>query len=362
MLLSDEFYMKIALQLAAAAEGQTAPNPNVGSVIVKDGEIVGMGAHLKAGEAHAEVHALRMAGDKAKGAVAYVTLEPCSHYGKTPPCADALIEAGVKKVVISSVDSNPLVAGKGIEKLRNAGIEVVSGVLKEEGDRLNEKFFYYIREKKPFVTMKHAITLDGKTATKTGHSMWITSEDARRDVHNDRSKHNAILVGVNTVITDNPSLTNRNGDNVKQPIRIILDTSLRTPMDCKLVQDGVSPTWIVTGSQVTEERMAAYSADHVQIIKLDKPHIDIADMLEVLAVKGITSLYVEGGQAVHASFLQSGFVNQIITYIAPKVVGGADAPGMFADMNITNMNDSYELVFEKVETIGCDLKITSSLK
>ena len=360
--MTDEYYMRLALQLAAAAERQTAPNPVVGAVIVKDGAIVGMGAHLKAGEAHAEVHALNMAGSKAKDAVAYVTLEPCSHYGKTPPCADALIQAGVKKVVISSMDSNPLVAGTGIEKLKKAGIEVVSGVLQEEGDRLNEKFFYFINHKKPYVTLKHAITLDGKTATKTGHSMWITGAEARRDVHNDRSKYNAILVGVGTVLADNPSLTNRNGDNVKQPIRVVLDTYLRTPKDCKLVTDSISPTWIFTGSEVSEEQIATFTAPHVHIFKMDQTKLDVENVLQVLGEKGITSLYVEGGQAVHASFLQSGFVNELITYIAPKVVGGMEAPSMFTDMNVVNMNESYELIFQSVEKIGCDLKITSTLK
>ena len=360
--MTDEHYMRLALQLAASAEGQTAPNPNVGAVIVKDGAIVGMGAHLKAGEAHAEVHALKMAGDKAKDAVAYVTLEPCSHYGKTPPCADALISAGVKKVVVSSMDSNPLVAGKGVKKLKDAGIEVVTGVLQEEGNRLNEKFFYFIHHKKPYVTLKHAITLDGKTATKTGHSMWITGEEARRDVHNDRSKYNAILVGVGTVIADNPSLTNRNGDNVKQPIRVVLDTHLRTPTDCKLVTDDVSPTWILTGSEVSEEQIATFQAEHVEIIKMSAPNIQIEEVLQLLGEKGITSLYVEGGQAIHASFLQSGFVNSMITYIAPKVVGGTEAPSMFADLNIVNMNESFGFVFQNVEKIGDDLKIISTLK
>ncbi|WP_042349814.1 bifunctional diaminohydroxyphosphoribosylaminopyrimidine deaminase/5-amino-6-(5-phosphoribosylamino)uracil reductase RibD [Bacillus massiliigorillae] len=356
-----EFFMKFALNLASVAQGQTAPNPVVGAVIVKDGEIVGFGSHLKPGEPHAEVHAINMAGSKTKDSTLFVTLEPCNHYGKTPPCTEAIIAAGIKEVVIASIDKNPLVAGSGIERLKREGIHVQTGILKEHADQLNEAFFHFMKTRKPFVTLKQAITLDGKTATKTGHSQWITGEQARQDVHNERSKHDAILVGIGTVLKDNPSLTNRNGKTNKQPIRIVLDTHLRTPSDCKIVTDGICPTWIITGSHVEDSQIARFQQRNVEIIKLTESTIQIEEVLHLLGERNITSLYVEGGQTINASFLQSKNTNQIITYIAPKLVSGSAAPSMFADLDITNINDAYPLTFKKVEKIGDDLKITSTL-
>jgi len=252
--MNDEFYMNYALQLVAGAVGQTSPNPTVGAVIVRDGEIVGMGVHLKSGEPHAEIHALNMAGTKAKKGILYVTLEPCSHYGRTSPCTDAVIKAGLEKVVIASTDPNSLVAGKGIEKLKQAGIEVIMGVLQEKGDQLNQHFFHYIKQRKPFVTLKQAVTFDGKMAAKTGDSKWISGEASRRDVHNDRSRNDAIMVGINTVLSDDPRLTNRNEEHAKQPIRLVLDTHLKIPYTAKIVTDGAAPTWIITGSKADQKK------------------------------------------------------------------------------------------------------------
>lgn len=359
--MQDEFYMKIALELAKASQGQTSPNPVVGAVIVKNGEIMGIGSHLKAGEQHAEIHALTMAGDRASGGTIYLTLEPCSHYGKTPPCTDAVITAGIVKAVIASTDNNPLVAGKGIENLQDAGIEVVTGICEEEARRLNESFFYYMRHRIPFITLKNAITLDGKTATKTGHSKWITGEQSRKDVHSDRGRHDAILVGIRTVMQDDPSLTNRDGDNGRQPIRVVLDTHLNMPLDKKLVNAGESPTWIFTGSEVNEEKITCFKDKPVQIYKLSQPEIDINELLVVLGQKGITSLYVEGGKTIHTSFLKTGRVNRLVTYVAPKILGGL-ALSMFSDLQILTMKDTYQLKFEQVEQIGKDIKITSILK
>ncbi|EKN71098.1 riboflavin-specific pyrimidine reductase/deaminase [Neobacillus bataviensis LMG 21833] len=360
--MSDEFYMDFALKLAQVAEGQTAPNPVVGAVIVKDGEIVGFGAHLKAGSPHAEVHALQMAGSRAEGSTVYVTLEPCSHYGKTPPCAMALIESGVKRVVIASTDPNPLVAGKGIALLRDAGIEVTSGVLKERADELNEAFFYYIQQQKPFVTLKQAITLDGKISSQPGIGEKITGSEVQQDVHNDRGKQDAILVGIGTIFADNPSLTNRQGITKRQPIRIILDTHLKMTNDRKVITDEQSPTWIFTGSEVEAEKMASFQQPHVKIIQLSRPTIDITELLTELGKRQVMKLYVEGGKTVNASFLKSGHVNQLITYIAPKIVGGNRAVPMFADLDVRQMESAYELKFQHVEVIGEDLKITSVLK
>jgi diaminohydroxyphosphoribosylaminopyrimidine deaminase / 5-amino-6-(5-phosphoribosylamino)uracil reductase len=355
----DEYYMRFAIDLAKAGIGQTSPNPVVGAVVVKNGEIVGFGAHLKAGEPHAEVHALRMAGEKAKDADVYVTLEPCSHYGKTPPCADLLIETGVKRVIIATTDPNPLVAGKGIAKLRQAGIEVDVGILKQEADELNQVFFHYIATKTPFVTLKYASSLDGKIATKTGESKWITSEAARRDVHRYRHLHDAILVGVNTVIADNPSLTVRHVERGENPIRIILDTHLRTPLDANVVNDGEAETWIVVGSEVKEEKISQYSGKHVQIIKMSQPKIVIDELLKVLGEKQVTSLFVEGGAEVHGSFIEAKAVNQVIAYIAPKVIGGKNSPAPIGGSGFAQMADVMNFKIKSVETLGPDLKIVA---
>jgi diaminohydroxyphosphoribosylaminopyrimidine deaminase / 5-amino-6-(5-phosphoribosylamino)uracil reductase len=355
----DEYYMRFAIELAKAGIGQTSPNPVVGAVVVKNGEIVGFGAHLKAGEPHAEVHALRMAGEKAKDATVYVTLEPCSHYGKTPPCADLLIEKEVKRVVVATTDPNPLVAGKGIAKLRQAGIEVDVGVLKQEADELNQVFFHYIATKTPFVTLKYASSLDGKIATKTGESKWITSKEARLDSHRYRAVHDAILVGVNTVIADDPSLTVRLSERRKNPVRIILDTHLRTPLNAKIINDGEAETWIVVGSEVKEAKIAEYAHKHAQILKMSEPKIQIRDLLNILGEKQITSLFVEGGAEVHGSFIEAKAVNQVVAYVAPKIIGGKAAPSPIGGSGFAQMADVMNLKIKSVETIGPDLKIVA---
>jgi diaminohydroxyphosphoribosylaminopyrimidine deaminase / 5-amino-6-(5-phosphoribosylamino)uracil reductase len=357
--MTDQDFMKLAIELAKSAKGQTNPNPIVGAVVVKDGQIVGMGAHLKAGEPHAEVHAIRMAGEKAKGSTVYVTLEPCSHYGKTPPCADLLIDRKVKRVVIATMDPNPLVAGKGIKKLKDAGIQVDVGLLKEEADKLNEVFYHYIQTKTPYVTIKSAASLDGKTATVTGDSKWITSEAARMDVHKYRHQHDAILVGVNTIIADNPHLTTRLPSGGKNPVRIILDTNLRTPLEANIVTDGEAPTWIITGSHVPEDRFQPYLKKHVKIIKMEEEKIRIPSLMKLLGENGISSLFVEGGSEVISSFINVGAVNQIITYIAPKIIGGREAPTVVGGKGFEKMADVLQLNIQSVEQIGEDIKIVS---
>nr|WP_233711607.1 bifunctional diaminohydroxyphosphoribosylaminopyrimidine deaminase/5-amino-6-(5-phosphoribosylamino)uracil reductase RibD [Lederbergia citrisecunda] len=354
--------MDFALKLAQVSEGQTSPNPTVGAVIVKNGEIIGFGSHLKTGFSHAEVNALKMAGDRAEGSTVYVTLEPCSHYGKTPPCAMALIESRVHRVVIASMDPNPLVAGKGIALLREAGIEVKTGILKEQADELNKAFFHFIQQKQPFVTLKQAITLDGKIAAEAGLDQKITGKEVQEDVHLDREKHDAILVGIGTVIADNPMLTNRYGKTKRQPIRIILDTQLKITPDKKVITDNQSKTWIFTGSKVEKDKIASFTQPHVEIIQLSKPLIEIDELLKILGKRQVSKLYVEGGRAINASFLKSGKVNQLITYVAPKIIGGNSAISMFEDLNVKEMNEAYGLTFQKVAVIGEDLKITSTLK
>jgi diaminohydroxyphosphoribosylaminopyrimidine deaminase/5-amino-6-(5-phosphoribosylamino)uracil reductase len=361
-MMDDAYYMNLALNLASRTLGQTSPNPAVGAVLVKDNQIIGMGAHLKAGEPHAEVHAIRMAGEKAKAATLYVTLEPCSHFGKTPPCADLIVKTGIKKVVIATTDPNPQVAGKGIEKLKKAGIEVEVGLLQQEARELNKVFFYHIQTGLPYVTLKTAISLDGKTATVSGESKWITGEEARADVHRFRHQHDGILVGVNTVLADNPSLTTRLPGGGKNPVRIVLDTHLRTPLTKTIVTEKCAPTWIITGSDVDREREAAFQQLGVQIIKMDHPQISIKEMLAALGKRGITSLFVEGGAEVHGSFLREQAFQQLISYIAPKLLGGKLAPTAFGGPGIEKIADAVSLQIKQVDLIGQDVRIIAEPK
>ncbi|TFE03299.1 bifunctional diaminohydroxyphosphoribosylaminopyrimidine deaminase/5-amino-6-(5-phosphoribosylamino)uracil reductase RibD [Jeotgalibacillus sp. R-1-5s-1] len=358
-----EKWMKMAISMAEALQGQTSPNPTVGSVVVKNGRVIGMGAHLKAGEGHAEVNAIRQAGDQAEGATIYVTLEPCSHYGKTPPCAELIIEKKLRTVVIGSKDPNPQVSGRGIKKLKEAGIEVITGICEDETDKLNEFFFYSMQNRRPFVTLKTAVSLDGKTATKTGHSKWITGSLAREDVHKDRHLHDAILVGVNTVKKDDPSLTVRLTGGGVSPVRVVLDHHLTTPEHAKIIQESSADTLIICSSQAPvekEKQLTAFS--HVSVVRLNEPSISISRVMEVLHASQIHSVYVEGGANVHTSFLESGFADRVITYIAPKIITGEEALTTFAGAGIEHMNQAYELEFENVIKLGPGLKITAVLK
>ncbi|PFA24206.1 riboflavin biosynthesis protein RibD [Bacillus cereus] len=360
--MTDQEYMNIALQLAESTSGQTSPNPMVGAVVVKDGNIVGMGAHLRAGEEHAEVHAIHMAGDKAYGSTVYVTLEPCSHFGKTPPCCDLLIEKRVKRVVIATLDCNPLVSGSGARRLQEAGISVTTGVLEEEATTLNRYFFHYMKTKLPFVTIKTAMSLDGKIATSTGESKWITGEDARDDVHQYRHTHDAILVGVNTVIADNPSLTTRLPNGGKHPIRIILDTHLRTPLSSHIITDGIAPTWIIVGKDVDKGKITTYESQGISVFQMKTKQIEIREFLSLLGEKQILSLFVEGGQSVHASFLEAKCFNEIVTYISPKLIGGKDAPTMFGGTGFNKLQHAISLQIQEMKQIGDDIKIVATVR
>jgi diaminohydroxyphosphoribosylaminopyrimidine deaminase/5-amino-6-(5-phosphoribosylamino)uracil reductase len=355
--MNDIEYMRLALTLAESVKGQTSPNPPVGSVIVKNGRIVGMGAHLKAGEGHAEVQAIKMAGQLAEGSTVYVTLEPCSHHGKTPPCAELLIANEVSRVIIATKDPNPLVGGKGIERLKEAGIDVEVGVLQDEANHLYDMFFHYISTKTPYVTLKTAVTLDGKTATSTGSSKWITGTEAREDVHRYRHSHDAILVGVNTVIEDNPSLTTRLSGGGLNPIRIVLDHQLRTPLHSKIINDGEAETWIVTSIYANKALKEQLLSKGIRVIEMDQERISIKSLLVKLGELSITSLLVEGGSVVNGSFLKEKAYNQVVTYIAPKLVGGREAPGFIGGEGILQMNDAHPLTFKSIEKLGNDLKI-----
>ncbi len=358
----EEKYMKLAIDLAKAAAGQTSPNPAVGAVVVNHGEIVGMGAHLKAGEAHAEVNALRMAEDRAKGGTIYVTLEPCSHFGRTPPCADLIIKKQLSKVVIASSDPNPLVAGRGIEKLRDAGIEVETGVLQKEADALNPVFFHYIRHKTPYVTLKLACSLDGKTATSGKESKWITCRASRSDGYAQRRIHDAILTGIGTVTADDPHLTAHSAYKANNPIRVILDTHLHICEDARVVTDSAAPTWIFTGKAIDGAKARRLQNEWVNIIRLPSDRIAIEDVLNYLGEKEVTSLLVEGGATIHGSFLQAGAFNQVIAYIAPRLIGGREALSAIGGTGIKHLADVPDLSIEHVEQLDRDLKVTLILK
>lgn len=356
-MLKDEEFMRTALVLAAQGRAQTSPNPMVGAVVVKNGEIVGMGAHLKAGGPHAEVHALRMAGDQAAGSEVYVTLEPCSHYGKTPPCADLLIENKVSRVVVAVKDPNPLVAGRGIEKLRKAGVKVDTGILEKEALEMNKFFFHYVQTRTPYVTLKSAASLDGKTASVTGESKWITGTDAREDVHRYREAHDGILTGIKTVLKDDPSLTCRLPNTKRQPVRIILDTKCQIPMNAKVIVDGLSPTWIVTGASADKNKISELENRGITVLKLPSEKNTIHELLALLGEKGITSLLVEGGSTVMGSFVNERAFNQIVLYLAPKLISGRDALSIAGGEGIKAIADAKALTFKEVSMIGKDIKI-----
>lgn len=348
--------MDLALNNAKAMKGQTDPNPLVGSVIVNDNRIVGVGTHLKAGEPHAEVHALQMAGELAKGGTIYVTLEPCSHHGRTGPCAEAIVRAGIKKAVIATLDPNPQVSGNGVKVLQKAGIEVITGVREKESRKMNEVFNKFIVEKKPFITLKAGITLDGKVATHTYNSKWITSEEARRDVHQLRNENTAILVGINTALKDNPALTARipNGRN---PIRIVLDSALKIPLDLQLVTDNQAETWIFTSKQYNENKRNALEALGVKVFPTaNETTVDLNEVVQILGENNVASLIIEGGGNVNASFLENKLIDKIVLYFAPKLIGGKDAPTFLEGAGIKQMKDAIELTDTDFERIGNDFK------
>ncbi|KXZ21957.1 bifunctional diaminohydroxyphosphoribosylaminopyrimidine deaminase/5-amino-6-(5-phosphoribosylamino)uracil reductase [Bacillus nakamurai] len=355
----EEYYMNTAIELAKRGEGQTMSNPLVGAVVVKDGHIVGMGAHLKYGEDHAEVHAIRMAGEHAKGADIYVTLEPCSHYGKTPPCADLIIKSGIKRVFIAMKDPNPLVAGKGISMLEAAGIEVTTGILEHQAEELNKMFLHFMRTGLPYVTLKAAASLDGKTATKTGDSKWITSEAARLDAQQYRKSHQSILVGAGTVKADNPSLTCRLPETPKQPVRVVLDTKLSIPETANVISDRAAPTWIFTANGADEEKKNRLAALGIKIFTLETDRIHIPEVLGILAENGIMSVYVEGGASVHGSFVKEGCFQELHFYFAPKLIGGTLAPSLISGEGFQSMKDVPHLQFTQITQIGPDIKLTA---
>lgn len=357
--LSKEEYMKKAIELADRGKGFVNPNPLVGAIIVKNGKIIGQGYHECFGHAHAEVNAFLNATEDVEGADMYVTLEPCSHYGKTPPCALKIIEKKIKRVFISQLDPNPLVNSQGVKLLEDAGIEVESGILEDETKKQNEIFLKYIQHKIPFVAMKYAMTLDGKIATSAKDSKWITNEKSRAFVHELRNQYMGIMVGTNTVLLDNPKLdTRRIGLKSRNPIRIIVDPNLITPRTHYVILSAKKqPTWIVTSHLKDENELKPYLDLGVKFILKNTEPLDLKDLLVTLGEMKIDGVLIEGGSYLHGSSLDSGIVDKVYAFIAPKMVGGAQALTPVSGKGVKLMKDAHLLNNIKIHTFDEDIMI-----
>ena len=364
---TDVSMMHQALDLAALGRFSTSPNPRVGCVIAHGSQIVGQGFHVKAGEPHAEVHALRQAGEMAQGATAFVTLEPCSHYGRTPPCAKALIQAGVSRVVAAMRDPNPLVAGKGLALLEAAGIKTECGLLENKARELNRGFLSRIERRRPFVRLKCAVSLDGKTALSDGSSFWITSEEARADVQVLRAESCAVLTGIGTVLADNPQLNVRDFPTLRQPARIVLDSRLRLPPYSHLVTDGQSPTYIATLER-DEDKLRPYREHaHIRILMPSETadgKIDLHHLMRLLADEGFGEIMVEAGSELTSAFLAEDLADEIVLYRSPKILGsGKDlfslpenrtalsAPPLWTPVSTEILGHDIKTVFRKNDNV-----------
>ncbi|MEH2055978.1 MAG: bifunctional diaminohydroxyphosphoribosylaminopyrimidine deaminase/5-amino-6-(5-phosphoribosylamino)uracil reductase RibD [Nostoc sp.] len=347
----DSRMMLRCLELARRALGRTSPNPLVGAVIVKDGEIVGVGFHPRAGEPHAEVFALKAAGDHSRGATIYVSLEPCNHYGRTPPCSEGLIEAGVAKVVVGMVDPNPLVAGNGIARLRAAGIEVLVGVEEAACYQLNEAFVHRILYKRPLGILKYAMTLDGKIATTSGNSAWVTSQDARKEVHQLRAACDAIIVGGNTVRQDNPYLTSHQV-GAHNPLRVVMSRHLNLPESAHLWQTADAPTLVLTQKGANPDFQELLRKLGVEVVELTSLTPDKA--MAYLYERGFCSVLWECGGTLAASAIAQGAVQKILAFIAPKIIGGSIAPTPVGDLGLTTMTEALSLERVRWRLVGSD--------
>ena len=340
----DESFMRLALSLAKKRKGYTHPNPTVGAVVVKNGKILGLGYHERAGMPHAEVVALNQAGKEAKGSTLYVTLEPCTHYGRTPPCTNAIIESGVKRVVVATEDPNPVVSGKGIEKLKKAGIEVEVGILREEAKEINEDFFTYVSLKRPYITLKWAQTIDGKLATKSGKSKWITSYESRKVAHLLRREATAVLVGVGTVMADDPELTVRYIPTEKQPVRVILDPELKIPKKAKVLNDGKAKTVIIT------KKKPEGNYGNAEVITTE--NFSLENILNLLYQREIMHILVEGGAYTLSSFIKAGLYDRVCVFIAPKLMGEGKS---IMDLGVESPDELTRLKLKETKRIGEDV-------
>ncbi len=367
----DTESMELALRLAARGEGLTSPNPMVGAVIVSGNRIVGQGYHRRVGGPHAEQFALQGAGRRARGATLYVTLEPCQHsHKRTPPCVPSIIAAGLGRVVVAMRDPNPRVSGRGIRRLRQAGLRVDVGCLQEEAERLNERYVHWMRTGRPFVILKSAMTLDGQIATASGESRWITGLGARRQVHRLRSRMDAVLVGVGTVLRDDPQLTVRLGSTdgsgraARQPLRVVLDSTLRTPFSARVLQPSGSArspvrTVVITTAKAPKRRIERLRARGVSVLVVPgrRGRVSLRACLEQLGQLGITGVLIEGGSEVNAAALREGLVNRVMLYVAPCLLGGQDAKGMIGGRTPTQLEDSIRLSELRVRRVGTDYLI-----
>lgn len=349
--------MGIALKLAEKGIGKVNPNPLVGAVIVKNNRIIGQCYHMKYGENHAEVNAIESLKEDPSGATLYVTLEPCSHYGKTPPCTDRIIESKISKVVIGMLDPNPLVSGNGVKKLKEAGIKVVLGVLEEKCREINEVFIKYITKKRPFVVLKSAMSLDGKIATYTGESKYITGEKSREEVHKLRNKLSSIMVGVNTVIKDNPQLTCRL-EGGHSPVRIVVDSTLRIPRKSKVISDKYKQNTIIATTVLAEKEKINYLQSlgvNVLIAKVKNNKVDLNDLMVKLSEIAIDSILLEGGAALNYSALEEGIVDKIKIFIAPKLIGGEESKTPIGGSGIDSLKDAFKVNNLTMKRTGEDI-------
>lgn len=354
----DEHYMKRALKLAKKGEGRTSPNPMVGAVIVKENRIIGEGYHRCYGEEHAEVNAIKSASESIKGSTFYVTLEPCTHHGRTPPCVDAVIAASPARVVIGTADPNPLVAGGGIKTLEKHGIQTTQGVLAEECRELNERFFKFMETGIPFITLKYAQSIDGRIATATGHSRWISSSASLNYAHKLRSIHDGILVGIGTVMNDNPDLTVRMVKG-RSPIRIIIDQYLKIPLEANVLKNqDKAKTVIATTVKADSQKASRLMQMGIEILTVDSVkdnRVDLQNLLAELGKLGITSVLIEGGASIITSVLRNRLADRLVIIIAPKIVGrGIEAVG---NLNIARIDDAYRLSYRKIVRKGDDIII-----
>jgi diaminohydroxyphosphoribosylaminopyrimidine deaminase/5-amino-6-(5-phosphoribosylamino)uracil reductase len=362
-LNSHRVWMQRCLVLARQGLGRTAPNPMVGCVVVKDGEVVGEGFHPKAGEPHAEVFALRAAGDRAQNATLYVSLEPCNHYGRTPPCSEAVVRSGVTRVVVGMVDPDPRVSGGGIERLRTAGIEVIVGVEEQACQDLNEAFIHRVTHQKPFGILKYAMTLDGKIATTSGHSAWVSSPEARAYVHRLRSHSDAIIIGTNTLRRDNPHLTSHQPEDgsvlVHNPLRVVMSRSFELPAQARLWQTDIAPTVVLTEGEPNPERLGQLRDCNVEVIVLPKLTPNAA--MDYLYQRGCSTVLWECGGTLSAGAIAQGCIQKVLAVIAPKIIGGQNAPSPVGDLGFSQMTEALRLERLAVERIGEDYLISGYL-
>lgn len=356
---SDQHFMRLALDLAGTASGKTNPNPVVGALIVKDGQVVGAGVHRKAGEPLAEVHAFQMAEGYTEGATLYVTLEPSP---QSSPCIELVLDSRIARVVVAMQDPNPEVAGRGIQLLRENGIEVDVGVLEKEAELLNERFVHNMSQRRPFIISQVAMTLDGKIATYTGHSKWVTCDETQLVVHKLRNKVDAILVGINTVLADDPLLTTRlPEESGKNPIRVILDSNLRLPEDAKVTDCSVAKTWVVTKADADPERVRMLQQKGIEVlfVPVNRFGLDLHALSEMLYQRGVTDLLVEGGSEVNGSFLRANLIDKWMVYIAPKVLGGRKSFSPYGGSDLELMDEALRVKIHSVQQIGEDICITA---